>query len=362
MDEIEEIKQQLSIDDVFSFLQAFDGEPKMQDNVIISRTICHGGHSHKLYYYGNTHLFKCFTDCPEASFDIFQLVMKIMNQDITSLPQAINYVKNFFGIITSTKNFNENESSLEDWKILNNYLNKNNQNTNQRIVEMKFYSKDFLNNFPQPRILNWEREGIGQNVILSHNIRYDPVNDGIIIPHYDKDNNLIGIRERTLIKENEDGGKYRPMYLEKKLYNHPLGFALYNLNWAKENIKKMKKAIIFESEKSCLKYATFFGEDNDISVACCGSNLSNYQFGLLKELGIEEMIIAFDRQYQEIGDDEYKKWTRKLLEISKKFSNFCKISFIFDTDKRLGYKDAPIDLDKDTFLYLYKHRLNEKGN
>lgn len=95
---------------------------------------------------------------------------------------------------------------------------------------MKFYSKDFLNNFPQPRILNWEREGIGQNVILSHNIRYDPVNDGIIIPHYDKDNNLIGIRERTLIKENEDGGKYRPMYLEKKLYNHPLGFALYNLN------------------------------------------------------------------------------------------------------------------------------------
>ena len=40
--------------------------------------------------------------------------MKIMNQDVTSLPQAINYVKNFFGIITSTKNFNENESSLED--------------------------------------------------------------------------------------------------------------------------------------------------------------------------------------------------------------------------------------------------------
>ncbi len=114
MDELEEIKQQLTIDDVYNFLQAFDGSPKMQDNIIVSRTICHGGHSHKLYYYGNTHLFKCFTDCPEPSFDIFQLAMKIMGDDLKSLPQAINYIKGFFGLVTSTKNFNENESSLED--------------------------------------------------------------------------------------------------------------------------------------------------------------------------------------------------------------------------------------------------------
>ena len=49
-----------------------------------------------------------------------------------------------------------------------------------------------------------------------------------IIPHYDINNNLIGIRERTLIKENEVYGKYRPAYLNGKLYNHPLSFSLYN--------------------------------------------------------------------------------------------------------------------------------------
>ena len=74
--------------------------------------------------------------------------------------------------------------------------------------------------------------------------------DNIIkIDHYDKDNNLIGIRERTLIKENEVYGKYRPAYINKQMYNHPLGFALYNLNNSKDNIKKMKKVIIFERRK-----------------------------------------------------------------------------------------------------------------
>jgi len=52
---------------------------------------------------------------------------------------------------------------------------------------------------------------------------------------------------------------------------------LYNLNNCKDNIRKIKKAIIFEGEKSALKYISYFGEENDIAVACCGSNISAYQ-------------------------------------------------------------------------------------
>jgi len=61
------------------------------------------------------------------------------------------------------------------------------------------------------------------------------------------------------------------------MYNHPLGMNLYNFNNSRRNIPKLKKAIIFESEKSCLKYQTYFGFENDISVACCGSNITAYQ-------------------------------------------------------------------------------------
>ena len=39
---------------------------------------------------------------------------------------------------------------------------------------------------------------------------------------------------------------------------------LYGLNWAKENIKIFKKAIVVESEKSVLQYMTFMGIENNI--------------------------------------------------------------------------------------------------
>ena len=51
-------------------------------------------------------------------------------------------------------------------------------------------------------------------------------------------------------------------------------------------------------EKSCLKYASYFGEDSDISVACCGSNIINYQIKLLLSLDVKEIIIAFDKQFE----------------------------------------------------------------
>lgn len=141
---------------------------------------------------------------------------------------------------------------------------------------------------------------------------------------------MVGIRERTLIKENEIYGKYRPMYLNRQMYNHPLGFNLYNLNNSKDNIKRTKKVIVFEGEKSPLLFASYFGEENDITVAVCGSSLSSYQVKLLLDLGIEEMIIAFDKQFQELGDKEHLGWVKKLKDINKKYSSYIKISYMFD--------------------------------
>ena len=51
-------------------------------------------------------------------------------------------------------------------------------------------------------------------------------------------------------------------------------------------------------------YSSYFGTENDITVACCGSSLSMYQVQLLLDLGVKEIIIAFDKQFKEIGDEE----------------------------------------------------------
>ena len=141
------------------------------------------------------------------------------------------------------------------------------------------------------------------------------------------------------------------------MYNHPLGFSLYNLNNSKQTIEKIKKAIIFEGEKSCLLYASYFGENSDISVACCGSNLINYQVQLLLLLGVKEIVIAFDKQFKKIGDIEWQKWIIKLKTIYNKYGGYCNISYLFDKENLLGYKDSPIDCGKDIFIELFRKRV-----
>lgn len=90
----------------------------------------------------------------------------------------------------------------------------------------------------------------------------------------------------------------------------------------------------------------------------CGSVLSNYQIQLLLNAGATEIIIAFDRQYKELGDEEHLSWIKKLKEISNKYSKYVKISYIFDKEHLLDYKMSPIDDGKETFIELYNKRFS----
>ena len=360
------IKQQLTFQQVFDYVAELGGEPRLDSNgaeVFISRTICHnpiGTGSHKLYYYENTKLFHCWTQCGD-SFDIFDLTRKwaLQRGEEWSLSRAVGYVARYFGILISDEeNFDDGQTRLQDWEILKNYQENSSITNNKKIVEFKEFDEKILEHFPRPLITPWINEGITQEVMNARGICYDPVNQGIIIPHYDEKGALIGIRSRTLIKEEEVYGKYRPTIINGKQYNHPLGFALYNLNNAKKAIAQLGTAIVFEGEKSTLLYASLFGAENDISVATCGSNLIQHQVDLLIQHGAKEIVIAFDKQFKEHEDAEFKQWTKKLTALHNKYSKQVKVSFMFDKNgDLLGYKDSPIDKGRDTFLKLFKERV-----
>ena len=359
----DKIKESLTIEQVFDFCAEMGGEPRMEagGDIFVMRTICHnhpGEGSRKCYYYNNTHLFRCFTNC--GSIDIFQLyinIQKVAGYSV-ELPQAVAYIASYFGFAADYQNFSDEGKILEDWKILENYDKIEAIVNKEKQIEMKFYNDKILSYYPFVRYKDWEQEGINSDIMKKRGIRFDPATEAMLIPHYDINNNLVGVRSRTIAKEDEIYGKYRPSVLNGKMYSHPLGFNLYNLNWSKNNILLMKKAIIFEGEKSCLKYASFFGEENDISVAVCGSSLIQYQVDLLLSLGVTELFIAFDKQWQEKGDDEFKKWTAKLTEINKKYSSKVLVTFVFDKDgTNLGYKMSPVDAGPDTFMKLFKERI-----
>ena len=361
------IKSDLSLEQIEELLSELGGDPERKGDIIVSRTICHGGQSHKLYYYSNTSLFKCYTDCGGEAFDIFELIRKVMSREHPkqredsdwNLPEAIDYIARKFGYSPKEQTFDTELAIKDDLKILNSYDRIKEINILTQEVKLKEYKGQVLKHLPHPRISIWEQEGIKKEVMENAEICYDPKNQGIVIPHYDINNRLIGIRERLLSEENiERYGKYRPAYIGGKMYNHPLSFSLYNLNHSKNNIKKMQKAFVFESEKSCLLYRSYFGEENDLSCAICGSSFINYQAWLLINQGAKEIIIALDKQFQEKGDSEFKKLVRNLKGIHNKYGKFITLSIIFDKNNLLDYKMSPIDKNKEIFIKLYKERIN----
>ena len=373
----DEIKNSLNIDDVIRLVAELGGEPIMAPSgtYFTARTICHnilGEGSHKLYYYDNTKLFQCYTDCA-GSFDIYELVQKVKNTNeefkvgytkdgpaprAWQLYDAVEFVAIYFGFSGESMEFQEMGYQLEDWKIFDK-INQRQQKIDapKQIIELTKYDDNILKYLPRPRILSWEKEGITNEVMKNRGIAFDPRTQSIVIPHWDINNNLVGIRERTLVKEDEKYGKYKPAILNGKMYNHPLGFNLYNLNYSKNAIQSFKKAIIFEGEKSPLLYASYFGEDNDITVATCGNNLLNYQVQLLMSLGVEEIIIAYDKQFKENGDPEWQRLKKNLINIHLKYGAYVQISYMFDKEDLLDYKDSPIDKGPEVFLKLFQNRI-----
>lgn len=357
------IREELSIDNYFQLVTEWGGNPEFTPFGFISDTICHnppGEGSRKLYFYENSDLFKCYTDC-DCAFDIFELTIKVAqiqsNRKI-DLNDAVRYLAAKFNIVIALDD--TEDIGLADWQYLIAYDKINDIPIVNQVPQLKEYDKRIL----EPLAINpnyltpWINEHIKPEILAHAQIGYNFSTDQISIPHFDKDGRFVGLRGRTMVKEDaERFGKYRPMIINKQQYNHSLGLNLYNLNNSKDNIKRMGKAIVFESEKSTLQFQSYFGLENDISVACCGSSVSSYQIQLLIEAGAREIIIAFDRQFQELGDNEFKHLKAKLLSLHKKYKNEVLISFIFDKHLITSYKASPTDEGPEKFMQLFKERI-----
>lgn len=342
------IKNNLSENDIYSLLQDLGGEPYEQGNSIISKTICHnhdGDGSHKLYWYKDTGLFHCYTSC--GSMDIFELMQKIKHIEFS---EAFNYVKDYFGI--------QSNDSVTDYNdiIEQSFFKKFNKKVEYK--PLKKLSDSFLNGYQDKYHISWVKDGIYPSTMKKFNIKMDINNQQIIIPHYDKNGELVGVRARNLNPVKvEQGKKYMPVYKNGIMLNHPTGANLYGLYENLENIKETGKIVLVESEKSVLQLDRIY-HGHGIAVAISGSNFTDRQLDLIQDLGVNEVIIALDKEYDKIGDPLEKYYAKKIKEtiVNKLIARF-NVSVLWDTEGLLDLKDSPTDKGSKVFYKLWKNRI-----
>lgn len=351
-------KKNFTIEEIIKIVTTLGSQEPQKDssNNLIFQTVCHNHNSgsYKLYYYTDSNMFHCYTHCGD-SFNIYELVAR--NKGYT-LPQdfgiVVEHINSILGIGNQLTGFrNKRKRTIDEYDLFNRYLNRNQSLNNPQLT---YYPKDLINFYSKIYPVEWLNEGITSKAMDKFNIRFDIAHNKIIIPHYDKNNNLIGIRGRALNPEDIAlGQKYMPVTIEKTTYKYPTAYNLYGLNFTYKAIQKHKKAIIFEAEKSVLKCESIYG-DNNFAVACCGSNISNYQRDLILNLGIKEVFIAMDKEYHEIDTNESDNYSERILTLCNKFTPYVTTYVLWDIDSLLDYKDSPCDQGQEVLEILMKNK------
>lgn len=340
----------LITDDVIKVMKELGSDvPKEFPEGLIFEDVCHGDindRKYKLYYYEDNKRFHCYRLCGNMS--IYDVVMKSKK---CSFKDAFQFVKSIVNDL--------NRPIIGFTNTLNRVTNLDDIIVEPLPKVDKPYLYEMFSNEP---ISEWLNENISIAAMEKFKIRYDKKENKAIIPHFNINDECIGIRQRRFneIELLKGRPKYSPLFFDNKIYAHPLGQNLYGINISKDNIKKYKKCIIVESEKACMIYETYF-PNNNICVAICGSNFSNTQKKMLLDLcpDIEEIVISLDRQYQHETDEEAMQWREKIYKMTENLLPYSKVSYIWDSDKDrlLGYKDSPLDINKSAFLKLIENRI-----
>lgn len=347
------LKKDFSNEEVIKVLAALGSEDykRASENALIFKTVCHHGESYKLYYYIESKLFHCYTDCGD-SFDIYELVKRSLG---CSFFESINYINGVLGLHSQKiKGFVKATPTLtDDWdtiKKIGSMRRKKNS------IEMHRYPKTLIGYYTKTYPIEWLNENISEAAMDKYNIRFDIANNKIVIPQYDENGNLIGIRARSLnIEDVEQKRKYMPCIIEDTIFRHPTQYSLYGLYQNKETIQRVKKVVIFEAEKSVLKCESYY-QGNNFTVAVCGSHISSYQRNMLLNLGVKEVMIAFDKEYHDPNSEEAYEYADKILSLAYIFCPYVTTFILWDTEGLLGYKDSPADRGKDILEKLMKEK------
>lgn len=364
----------MSKDDIISVMQkVYNASYKLgKDDTIMFESVCHNSESKKLYYYHNPRTndendigrnFYCYV-CG-TSGNIIDILGEMSGLDFNS---SISTIENATGLKfergrRKIRGLKLGSRENTDLGFLSIHTKKR---QSYRTIETK-YDDSILDCFSPEYPLEWKEEGIDEWTAEEFDIRYNANDNQAVIPIRNLEGDLIGIRVRNFDETAVARGfKYMPLQYRGQMYRFPTSNVMYGLYENQDNIRHHGKVFLFEGEKSVLMTNSYY-DGCGLGLAAYGSNLSIQHRDILLDLGVKEVIIAFDKEYcEEWYDEKFNKskeqilmfnYFKKLKKICKMLCNYFTVSIVIDWDNSLELKDAPVDKGKDVFEKLLKDKI-----
>ena len=347
MIDIASLKLQLTEDRIIELMDAL-GAPLMKadGNYLVFPSICHQSdplaHSAKLWLYLDSMQYKCWS-CG-FSGDTISLVQHVKHLDFN---QAITYICSTLHLQVGQVEQNE---QLDNWAELRRFL----PNAEPEPCKLATYDPAVLSLFDHLYPQDWLDYGITKDTLDKFGVGWYARQACISIPVV-FNGQLVGVRGRYTRERDVVKGKYRPICtLDGQVLKLATSEVLYGYDQNKGAIEKSRQVVLFESEKSVLK-APSFNVHN--SLAVFGSNISKRHIQLLLELGVNEVVLAFDNDYKQVGDDEFKFFVVKTKKLVAKLRSYFNVSIVYNNQGYDMYKCNMMDIPYEQAMKLWESRV-----
>lgn len=307
--------------------------------------------SPKLIFYPDSHIFMGYT--AGRSYDIISLVqtrLALLKQPCSFL-DACQFILDTTNINPDSISRVKKEGHVYDWSNLERFI-KVRKYGNQ----LSEYNRNIIDTLPPLYPQAWIDEGISEETMDKYQIRYYERCNQTVIPCFDDEARLVGVRVRNWDKDRVEQAKYMPLVtLDGQCYKFNTNQVFYGINYNKPEIERTGKVIIVESEKAVMKLDTYMGRHN-IALGMYGSNLGIQRRNQLLKMGVNTVSYVVDNDFIGQDDEFFEQWREKIRHFIKLWDGFCRVEIVWDNLGLLGPKENATDRTKEVWEQLWENR------
>ena len=307
--------------------------------------------SPKLYFYKDSQIYFGYTS--SRSYDIISLVqtrLALLKQPCSFL-DACQFILDTTNINPDSISRVKKEGHVYDWSNLERFIRVRKYGN-----QLSEYNRNIIDTLPPLYPQAWIDEGISEETMDKYQIRYYERCNQTVIPCFDDEARLVGVRVRNWDKDRVEQAKYMPLVtLDGQCYKFNTNQVFYGINYNKPEIERTGKVIIVESEKAVMKLDTYMGRHN-IALGMYGSNLGIQRRNQLLKMGVNTVSYVVDNDFIGQDDEFFEQWREKIRHFIKLWDGFCRVEIVWDNLGLLGPKENATDRTKEVWEQLWENR------